>query len=802
MCGKQPTKNHARNRLRILAAAVTLALPCFGAGPATIQVVGLSTITIDLTQPVFGQLSVVVKDSNGNGVPNVKVTFSAPSTGASGTFVNSGKSSDTISTNGVGAAMDTLIPNLTPGTYVVFASCLNTTTFQLLTTSWTITNIGPPAHIILQGSTSQSTTIGTPFPKPLALRITDAAGYPIPNVVVTFQCGPANCMQAGTADGFSVIAVPTDTNGVASYAPTANGVVGTYAVIAGTSLMSNNVVFTFNLTNLPVTMPTSLTVAPGSTPQAVPVGTNFAPLGMYLRDASNNPVAGVRIFWQGSSSPGFPAANTLGHNISTNALGYASIGAQANNVPGGPYTLTAQVNAPGVGLPNLSVQFSLTNLGPPASLAPVPASTPQSTTVGTQFPRPLAATVKDSAGNPLSGVSVAFTIQVVPTGSATGTFSNGNSTITVPSDSSGVASVTFTANQVAGSYNVYAVAGSISTTFSLTNTAAVAPTITQQPSSISVIAGSTATFMAAATGSPAPTVKWQGDNKGNGVFADIPGATSTSLSFTASATQNGNQYRAIFSNGTSTATTSAATLTVTSNASIGPTITAILNNSSRIPMAYPNYGIAPSTLFVIQGTGLADPGSPVLQDSAQGLQTTLNGASIAVTVNGKTTQPAIYYTSPTQISAVLPAATPVGTGTIKVTYKGTASAAFPMKVVASALGFTTYNGSALATDAVTGALLTYVQSGKPGEIIILWSTGLGADPADSDTTYTSSPHSIAVNLQMFIGGMKADVIYQGASVYPGVSVIGLTIPANVQAGCYVPVAALIDNVVSNIAPSR
>jgi uncharacterized protein (TIGR03437 family) len=330
------------------------------------------------------------------------------------------------------------------------------------------------------------------------------------------------------------------------------------------------------------------------------------------------------------------------------------------------------------------------------------------------------------------------------------------------------------------------------------NTVSTAPTITQHPSSVTVNAGGTATFTAAANGTPAPTVQWQADDHGNFVFADLPGSTATTLSFTASAAQSGTQYRAIFSNSAGSATTSAAKLTV-NTVSTAPAITAVLNNSSRIPAGSPNYGIAPSSLFVIQGTGLADPGSPVLQDSTHGLQTTLNGATIAVTVNGKTTTPAIYYTSPTQIAAVLPAATPVGSGSIAVTYKGQTSAAFPIKVIASALGFTTYAGSALATDAVTGALLTYLQSGKPGEIILLWSTGLGADPADSDTTYTSTPHALSVNLQMFIGGSKADIVYQGASVYPGVSVIGLTIPANAQLGCFVPVAALIDNIPSNIA---
>src|SRR5579862_1729404 len=129
------------------------------------------------------------------------------------------------------------------------------------------------------------------------------------------------------------------------------------------------------------------------------------------------------------------------------------------------------------------------------------------------------------------------------------------------------------------------------------------------------------------------------------------------------------------------------------SASTGPAVSQILNNSSLIPPGMPNFGIAPSSIFVVQGSGLADPGTPVLQDTqaAGGLPSTLNGANITVAVGGVTTHPALYYTSPTQLAAVLPAATPVGTGTLTVNYKGTNSAPAPIQVVASAVGINQFN---------------------------------------------------------------------------------------------------------------
>ena len=95
---------------------------------------------------------------------------------------------------------------------------------------------------------------------------------------------------------------------------------------------------------------------------------------------------------------------------------------------------------------------------------------------------------------------------------------------------------------------------------------AVAPKITLQPASDTVSVGSTASFSAAASGSPTPTVHWKDSTNGS-TWSTIRGATSTTYSFTASSSQSGYEYEAVFTNSAGTATTTAATLTVTANAS-------------------------------------------------------------------------------------------------------------------------------------------------------------------------------------------------------------------------------------------
>lgn len=130
------------------------------------------------------------------------------------------------------------------------------------------------------------------------------------------------------------------------------------------------------------------------------------------------------------------------------------------------------------------------------------------------------------------------------------------------SGGTGEAGCTFSPNGQTGTGSVTISVDSQSITVPVTITQP--PEITSQPSSVTASPGDTATFTAAATGFPAPAVQWEVSANGGASFSDIAGATGTTLSFTATAAENGNQYRAVFTNSTGTATTDAATLSESS----------------------------------------------------------------------------------------------------------------------------------------------------------------------------------------------------------------------------------------------
>jgi glucose/arabinose dehydrogenase len=82
------------------------------------------------------------------------------------------------------------------------------------------------------------------------------------------------------------------------------------------------------------------------------------------------------------------------------------------------------------------------------------------------------------------------------------------------------------------------------------------PAITQHPANLNVAAGQTATFNVSASGSQPLAYQWQRNG------ANLSGATSATLSFTAQSADNGAAYRAVVTNTFGTATSNAATLTV------------------------------------------------------------------------------------------------------------------------------------------------------------------------------------------------------------------------------------------------
>ncbi|MGB8662269.1 MAG: Ig-like domain repeat protein, partial [Candidatus Acidiferrum sp.] len=434
---------------------------------------------------------------------------------------------NTTLTNGSGTFSATL---KTAGSQTITAT--DTVTSTITGTSNVITvGSGTPASVTATAGATQSAAINTAFGTALQATVKDNGGNLLSGVSVVFTApgtGASGTFANGTATTTSItnssgIAVPTTF--------TANGTAGgpytVTATVAGVTGAAD-----YSLTNTAGT-PASVTATAGGT-QSAAINTAFGTLlAATVKDSGGNLLPGVSVVF---TAPGTGASGTFANGTATttaitNGSGVATATVfTANATAGGPYTVTGTV----AGVTG-AADYSLTNTaGTPASVTATAGAT-QSVAINTAFGTLLAATVKDSGGNLLPGVNVAFT---APGTGASGTFANGTATMTTKTSSSGIATSTvFTANATAGGYTVTASVAGVATGagFSLTNTAGgttTAVTSSTNPSTVnqSVTFRATVVPVAPATGTPTGTVSFTSNG------AAIAGCASVALSGTDVAT--------------------------------------------------------------------------------------------------------------------------------------------------------------------------------------------------------------------------------------------------------------------------
>ncbi len=233
------------------------------------------------------------------------------------------------------------------------------------------------------------------------------------------------------------------------------------------------------------------------------------------------------------------------------------------------------------------------------------------------------------------------------------------------------------------------------------------------------------------------------------------------------------------------------------------------NAASYARTGEPNAGIAQGAIFVLIGANLGPPSLAIV--NAFPLQTTLGGTSVTVTVNGTDYPGLMIYSLATQVAVILPSAVPTGDGTVRVSYNGQQSDPVPIHIAPTAFGIFSRNQAGTGPGIVQNYLSTtntptnsLVEAAHPGQIEILWGTGIGAVTGDEAAGVL--PGDLPITVEVFVGGKPATITYRGRSgCCAGIDQIVFTVPEGVS-GCYVPVAVRQNGVTSNfvtmaIAPS-
>jgi hypothetical protein len=181
---------------------------------------------------------------------------------------------------------------------------------------------GLPGQIAVAGG-SQSTLVGTSFPNPILITVTDASGHPVSgvNVTVTAPSSGASATLMGAG--------PTNSSGQVTLTAVANQVAGTYSV----TVSAASVTTTFSLTNL-ASKPVANLFVRGLDNQVY-----FAPL-----DASGKPQGTYSLAAHGQVQSITPATDANGNPLLF-ALGLDDqvylLKFDTNSNPTGSYSLTA-----------------------------------------------------------------------------------------------------------------------------------------------------------------------------------------------------------------------------------------------------------------------------------------------------------------------------------------------------------------------------------------------------------------------------------------------------------------------------
>jgi len=229
----------------------------------------------------------------------------------------------------------------------------------------------------------------------------------------------------------------------------------------------------------------------------------------------------------------------------------------------------------------------------------------------------------------------------------------------------------------------------------------------------------------------------------------------------------------------------------------------VVNAASYYTQAFPRFGIARGSMFLIFGSALGPV--DLVQSSSFPLPTSegLAGTQVLITVGGYNAAAPIVYTSINQVAAIMPSNAPEGDGTLVLRYQNFATQSYPIHIVRSAFGVFTRNqggsGPAIVQNFVSQTstpLNSIANSATPGQTVILWGSGLG--PVNGDETAGPLPGALATVDAVYVGGIQANVRYAGRSgCCAAVDQIDFDVPAGVS-GCYVPVAVVTGGVVSNV----
>jgi adhesin/invasin len=413
--------------------------------------------------------SVKVTDASSNPVAGVQVTFAVTSGGGSLTGA-------TATTNAQGLATVgswTLGPAVGENTLTASAGSLSAIV-SATGTAATATSM------VTEAGDGQSATAGSVVAVPPSVKVTDDSDNPVAGVQVTFVVASGGgTVDAGSTSGAPSVVVTTGADGIASLdAWTLGAAVGSNTLTATSEGLDGSPI-TFTATG---TAGAAASVAlEAGDGQSASAGTavTTAP-SVKVTDSYGNPVAGVDVTFTVTGGDGtVDSGSSTGATsvvVATGAGGIASVDAWTLGGVPGANELRATVG----GLAGSPVIFTATGTAAPATALAVVTGDRQTAITGGAVATAPSVRIVDGGGNPVPSLGVLVTFEVTQGG---GTVSDGLTTgtsVTVPTDADGIATLT-SWTLGAGGTNTLSVSATGLTSVQFTATAGYGLVITRQP---------------------------------------------------------------------------------------------------------------------------------------------------------------------------------------------------------------------------------------------------------------------------------------------------------------------------------
>jgi uncharacterized protein (TIGR03437 family) len=233
------------------------------------------------------------------------------------------------------------------------------------------------------------------------------------------------------------------------------------------------------------------------------------------------------------------------------------------------------------------------------------------------------------------------------------------------------------------------------------------------------------------------------------------------------------------------------------------TAASVANSASNVAGFY-----APNSFLTIYGTNLSTVTKPIGPGdiTAGQLPRVLTGTGVSVLIYGISAY--MYYVSPDQVNVLIPSALTPGPVMVQLDNDGVYGPAVQITLAEAGPSLFQLDATTVIATHGNGPLVTAASPASPGEVVVLYATGLGETAPEAICGFLpemASPLADRTDFQVLLNGVAVDpalIQYAGdAPGFAGLFQINLQLPANCPPNPEIQIG-FVNNLSNNLSPTQ